>query len=116
MKSLIILVMTMVMAIIFTDSTFYYNNPLSSEMGLRIFNNLPSINDAHFQELFDIYWTKFEDTTAPIVFLSVGNDFVREADVNPDNLRDEEKITINENCSDLFIGTAFDGQEVLVFF
>jgi hypothetical protein len=100
MRRVIILVLAMILGIIIFNPNFYFNEITSIEFGIRMFNDYSSIDDNGLKVIFDNYITSHNNSTCPILYLSVPNFTYG----NPNYsllLRDDEKIEVVDDCSNL---------------
>jgi len=96
-KKVIILVLVMMISIILFNASFYLSKKTGMEMGLKIFTNYDSMNNANLNLSFSIYVSENLGTDSPLVYLKVGSMVYGDED-DANNLRTQEKNNYTENC------------------
>jgi hypothetical protein len=101
MRRVIFLIMSMIMGIIILDPNFYFQAVTSNEFSFKMLNDFKSINDPGLLLTIDELITTHMNTTTPVIFLRVLNlTFYGNAD-DANDLRDSEKIELEQDCSNL---------------
>ena len=101
-KVILLILIEFIVFNIFNPSN-YINKKTSFELGLKLFNSFQSDRDEDFSFYYNLYIDKHKDIKTPLIFLKVG-DLIYGNLEDVKNLREQEKLSYSEKCSNFNVG------------